>query len=139
MTLTDADRDQARRVARATLATRAFVLFIGVALTAVLVAQTVLAVQDHRRIEQNKVIQQFIKDQAIQNGAVGKQIRSCTDPAGECYKRGQQQTATAVADIGNANLLIVVCALAEPKDTPVDVMVAEVSACVRAQLDPSRR
>lgn len=37
-------------------------------------------------------------------------IKSCTDPSGECAKRGQEQTADAIADINRVTVYAAACA-----------------------------
>lgn len=57
--------------------------------------------------------------------ALAKKINSCTDPAGPCAKRGQKQTAAAVADISVRQIAAVACA-----DQPGTQSVSQIKACV---------
>ncbi len=68
---------------------------------------------------------------AKQNQETGDRIRSCTDPAGECFKRGQQRTGKAVAGINQVTIAVGQCV----KDPPVH----DVRAClikVMAEANP---
>ena len=60
---------------------------------------------------------------------VAEQIESCTNPAGECYKRGQERTGKAVASINQVIILAAVCAK-EPGNTTAP----QIRACIEALL-----
>jgi hypothetical protein len=66
--------------------------------------------------------------QKSNTGAV-KLIRDCTDPSGDCYKRGQKQTAVAVADINKISVYAAACA-----DRPGVQTASEIYACVVERL-----
>jgi hypothetical protein len=56
-----------------------------------------------------------------------ERIRSCTDPNGECYRRGQQQTASAVASLVLSDVRVSECVVASAGDVPA------FRACVKAK------
>lgn len=62
-------------------------------------------------------------------------IRDCTEPSGECFKRGQKATAEAVSQIGAGNILAVVCALNVPNGTPLEDALDQVTTCVADRLN----
>lgn len=110
--------DQARRVARAELVTRLFIVTLVVLLVAALATVVILVGQ--------------IRATQTRNSPVLHVIQDCTQPSGACYKRGQQQTAKVVGNIGTNTAVIVVCALEVPKGTPVPVAIRLVTACEHA-------
>ena len=59
-------------------------------------------------------------------------IRSCTTPGQECFERGQEQTANAVADINRVAVYAAACA-----DRPRKQTVEEIQSCVIARLAES--
>lgn len=52
--------------------------------------------------------------------AIAEQIDSCTNPEGDCYKRGQEQTAKAIVGINKGTLLVIVAALSCSADGITD-------------------
>jgi hypothetical protein len=107
-----------KRAVRATLATRIFVIYVLIATTLTSSVLLFLAVQDHHRIKQNQEIQQFIKAQAITNGQLSqrngellKEVRSCTQPDGKCFKDGQKRTGEAVVSIGLTSVAAASCSV----------------------------
>lgn len=65
------------------------------------------------------------------------EVRSCTKPGGECYKRSQRRTAEAVGQISAGNIIAIVCALDVPDAVPLDRALEQVTACVAEQLAKS--
>lgn len=61
-------------------------------------------------------------------------IRDCTEPTGECFKRGQERTAEVVGQIGAGNILAVVCALQVENGTPLNQALEQVTQCVARKL-----
>jgi hypothetical protein len=48
-------------------------------------------------------------------------IKSCTEPTGECYKRGQKQTARVLSDVSRIIILAAACAVdVTPAETVAD-------------------
>lgn len=126
--------EQAYRVARSEFVNRLFVIVLLVFVVLSLGIQTVLAVQDSRRIEQNDEIQQFIKDQAIENGALSRTVRDCVTPGGECFERGQEQTADAVGDINRVAVIAAACATSLPEGISQQRRVFLTQSCVIQRL-----
>lgn len=62
-------------------------------------------------------------------------VKGCVQPQGACNKRNQQRLAGAIADIGAANILTVVCALQVSNGTPLDQALDEVTSCVAERLN----
>ena len=72
-------------------------------------------------------------------------ILDCTDPGdkthppGKCYAQNQRRTSDAVGQIGEANIVAVVCALHVPNGTPLNEALDQVTKCVADQLAAARR
>jgi hypothetical protein len=90
------DAQMERRTFRAELVTRVFLVFVTVVVTASLVLMAFVIQGNSDRGEENR--------------ATLKVIRDCTEPTGECYKRGQQASAAAVADINRVVIFAAACA-----------------------------
>jgi glutaminase len=69
----------------------------------------------------------------ITNRAVLNEVRSCTKPGGECYKRGQENTGTAVESINKVVLYAATCADKRGVNTQ-----SEIEACVLDLLKGSK-
>ena len=89
-----------------------------------------LAFQEQERIEQNEQIQSFIKEQAVRNGRLVKQVESCTTPTGKCYRDNQNRTNTVVMDINRVSILAAACADRDDTQTA-----AQIRKCVMDQLE----
>lgn len=120
----------ARGEVRSEFATRLFILVLVVMMTVSLAVQGALAVQDHYRIKQNEKIQQFIKDQAVENHTISEKIQDCIDPEGACYLEGQKRTATAVGDINQVIVLASACSLGVDRDLPIRERQSLIQQCV---------
>ena len=114
-------REVADRERRATLWSRVFVVVVLLFMLGNTAAVTLLAVQDNRRIQQNKNIQKIIRD--------------CVEPGRPCYEDNRQQRAKTVRDINRHSILAAACAVVIPLDEPVDARAEAIAACIRDQLD----
>jgi hypothetical protein len=70
-----------------------------------------------------------------QNRSVIESIESCTDPEGECAKRGQQRTAEAIGTLIRMDIEVAWCARTSPTEKAyrecVDVALADVMGTPR--------
>lgn len=123
-----------RRIARATFITRAFVLVL-----AVMAAAILYLLVDLSR-DTNAVVTGIETQQDTNTGTIRASERTldrvteCTTPGRECYERGQERTASAVADINRAAVYAAACADREGVQG-----VDEIYACVVRQLARSDR
>jgi hypothetical protein len=120
---------QAKRVARAELATRLFVLV----LLAVLVAQAVTIYQiRNTQLEGTPIGQKLV--------ASADRILDCTDPKGECYEQSQRRTAQVLASVQRIIVLAAACAADVVASDSVDGRESEITACVTKRLasDPPK-
>jgi hypothetical protein len=115
------------KVARAELIKRVLIMVTAVMVAAILVLLLVLL----GRVRGTQVDN---TQKADERDATLLAIQDCTQPSGECYKRGQKRTAAAVGDIGAANILTVVCALNVPNGTPLQEALDQVTQCVADRL-----
>lgn len=99
------------KVARAERVKRVLIAGTAAAVTAVLVLQLVLLATLLRTSEANQQLLDLIE--------------GCTNPAGECAQRGQEQTTTAVASINEISAYAAVCA-----DRPGSQSLAEIRLCI---------
>jgi hypothetical protein len=61
-------------------------------------------------------------------------IQDCTQPSGECFRRGQERTASAVASIQQIIVLSAACSARVPADEPIAQRVAAITECVNRGL-----
>jgi hypothetical protein len=120
---------QARRVVRADLATRAFVVFVATSLVTTLAFLLTLTVQSAHRGKDNRDTLTRIKAQSTL-------IKSCTTPGESCYERGQRQTGDAVASINRVIIASASCAVGQT-GTPAQIEDA-IRACVVIRLGAAR-
>jgi hypothetical protein len=119
----------ARRIARATLATRVFVLVV-----IVLGAAILYLLVDLGR-DTNKVVTGIEEQQDTNTATITASKRTlnlvteCTTPGRRCFERAQERTASAVADINRAAVYAAACADREGVQG-----VDEIYACVIRQL-----
>lgn len=59
-----------------------------------------------------------------------KAVEDCTQPAGECFKRGQKATASAVGDINRVVILAAACSVGLDQRLSVAERQDVISACV---------
>lgn len=78
---------------------------------------------------------------ARDNRANGERVRDCTDPAGACFKAGQQRTGQAVASINDAVVAAIACAQEPPAVPPAKVAERNetIRRCVEAVLTDKSR
>jgi glutaminase len=95
-------------------------------LVALLVATCVILVVS--RIAQTAQLAAEIRGSQVTNtktlnnsDQVLKVIQDCTQPDGECYKRGQSQTAAAVSSINKVVILAAACAGQHPGQSVVQI------------------
>lgn len=72
---------------------------------------------------------------AASNHEITVRIRSCTDPGGSCYQRGQAQTAKAVQNINEVMIDVGVC-IKDPTVTAPQVRSCVIRAMQRAGRRP---
>jgi hypothetical protein len=65
-------------------------------------------------------------------------IRSCVDPSGRCFKRGQRRTAQAVADINRVIVLAAACSVGVPPSLSVADRQVAIQSCVIDRLAARR-
>lgn len=65
-----------------------------------------------------------------QTNAVAQRVESCTTPGRECFKRGQDATAAAVASINQVAVYAAVCA-----DRPGTTTVPRIQRCIEELLE----
>lgn len=58
----------------------------------------------------------------------------CTDPAGECYKRGQASQSSAIEDITLISIYAAACA-----DKPAEQTTQEIEDCILAEIESADR
>jgi glutaminase len=61
-------------------------------------------------------------------------IQDCTQPSGECFKRGQQRTASAVASIQRIIVLSAACSVRVSPNQHIAQRVAAITDCVNRGL-----
>lgn len=135
-----------RKEARLNALLRGLVFVVVALLVANTTLSALIAVQDHRRIQQNEKIQTFIKDQAIANGRMSRrnqevlrEVRSCTQPGGACYKRGQEATGSAVASINTITIAAAACAVVVDRSGSAAQIEDEIKLCVQQRLGVNPR
>lgn len=71
-----------------------------------------------------------IRDTQVNNRTLLATIQDCTQPTGDCYRRGQQQTASAVSSINRVVILAAACASGLPGGLTVEARQNAIQACV---------
>jgi hypothetical protein len=105
---------QARKIARADLVTRLFILVVLVSVVSGVALMTVLSVQSaHRGRENHQLLQT---------------VQSCTTPGQPCFHEAQKRTAGAVASINRVVILAAACAVGRT-GTVAEIQTA-IQACV---------
>jgi hypothetical protein len=74
------------------------------------------------------------KPQLAEDSATLALIKDCTEPGGECFKRGQKRTAEAVGNINQVIVAAAACAAGVDARLPVDERLAFISNCVAQRL-----
>jgi hypothetical protein len=91
----------------------AFLVFLVLAVIAVMTAVVYLLWHDQQQSE-------FIRAQAIENGALSERVLDCTEPGGECFEDGRERTAEAVLGINEGTFRTIVAALSCQADGIVE-------------------
>lgn len=85
-----------------------------------------------------------IRESQVQNTAARESsdrtlhaIQDCTQPTGECFKRGQTQTAKAVGDINRVVILASACSVGLDQRMTVSQRQAAIQQCVIDRLATS--
>lgn len=69
-----------------------------------------------------------------------KLVEDCTTPGGDCYKRNQRSTSSAVGDIGRVTVLAAACgAELDGTEMTVPQRADRIQACIVRQLDQRDR
>jgi hypothetical protein len=117
--------EHGRVVARATLVTRTFAV-VSIALLCAILYLLVTVSEDTNSIVADVEATQDTNTATVNSAAETlKLIRDCTEPNGDCYARGQQRTADAVAQINRVIILANACA-----ELPEVETFEEVRSCV---------
>ena len=121
---------RARTIAWAVVGAAVMLLIMAVTVTMLQTGTVVDLIRNDQKagIERAKVT----KSNTEQIKQLAETIRSCTDPAGECYKQGQERTGAAVASINEVIIYAAACA-----DQPGVDSVPKIRNCVRALLADS--
>jgi hypothetical protein len=124
---------QEHRVIRAEIVTRVFIVLV-----AALLAVTAYGVFLIRHQQVQSVSTLSSAKQASHDAAeTAKVIKSCVDPDGRCYQRGQRRTADAVANINRVVILASACAVGQTGS--VGRIQTAVQACVIDRLAADQR
>lgn len=100
----------ARRIARATLATRVFVLVV------VILGSAILYLLLSVSADTNKVVTAIENQQDANTATIDasertlNRVTDCTTPGRKCYAEGQERTASAVDSISRAAVYAAACA-----------------------------
>lgn len=123
-----ADEDLHRKAARASLATRAFLLFVGISLALLLLVTAVIVGQiRHQQVQSNGTLQSA--NAAARSAATtGDEVHSCVTPGEPCYERAQRKTAGAVSNINRVVILAAACAVG--RTGTVTEIETQIQACV---------
>ncbi len=105
------DFDLHRKTARASLATRVFVLFVGVSLSLLLIVTAVIVGQIRGQQVQSAGTLKSANAAAKSAQDTADSIHSCVTPGEPCFRRAQRQTAGAVASINRVVILAAACAV----------------------------
>jgi hypothetical protein len=105
------DQDLHRKAARASLATRAFFLFVGIALALLLLVTAIIVGQIRHQQVQSYGTLQSANAAARSAQETGDAIHSCVTPGEPCFERSQRHTASAVSSINRVVILAAACAV----------------------------
>lgn len=122
------DHDLHRKTARASLATRVFVLFVSLALAALLVGIGIVVAEIRHGQVQNHSTLVNTADAAKSAQDTAEAIHSCVTPGEPCFERAQRQTADAVSNINRVIIAAAACAVGQT-GTRADIQSA-IQACV---------
>jgi hypothetical protein len=96
---------------------------IGVAVGILLLGTLALLVRTWSVTDQIRTAQET-------NAGVLEAVQDCTQPGGDCFQRGQKQTAAAVGDINRVVILAAACSVGLDPEMPVADRQAEIQTCV---------
>lgn len=112
------EQDLHRKLARAELSRRAFIVSIAFVTALVVGALLTLSIQVRQtQIEGTPTGQKLL--------TASDRILDCTDPKGECYQRSQKRTADVVAALNLGAIYGAYCVQQNPRST-----LPEIKACV---------
>lgn len=80
------------------------------------------------------LVEDIRADQKV-NASTNKAVLDCTDPEGECAKRGAEATGQAVQNIGQLSVYASACAADVDGSLPVRVRVKIIERCVTALVE----
>jgi hypothetical protein len=124
------DRDLQRKVVRASIATRVFILFVGISLSIILMFTTYTVHQIRSQQVQSRGTLLSATAAAEAARETAESIHSCVTPGESCYERSQRQQAGAVADINRVVILAAACAVDLPDNLPILQRQTQIQACV---------
>ena len=126
------DDDLHRKTARASLATRSFIIFAGSALVVLLVTTALIVGQIRHQQVQSAGTLKSANAAAKSAQDTADDIHSCVTPGLPCFQRAQRRTAGAVASINRVVILAAACAVGKT-GTVSQVQVA-IQNCVISRL-----
>jgi len=126
------DVDLHRKAARASLATRSFIIFAGSALVVLLVTTAVIVGQIRSQQVQNAGTLKSANAAARNAQSTADDIHSCVTPGLPCFQRAQRRTAGAVASINRVVILAAACAVG--KTGTVSQIQVAIQNCVISRL-----
>lgn len=104
------DEAEEHQIARTTAARRLAVGLLAISVVLMLVVATLGVVLIRSSQKANTSTLDSARDAAESAKRSVTLIEDCVTPQGECAKRGQKQTAKAIGDIGQAQLIMLSCA-----------------------------
>ena len=117
------DQQLQRRVARAELSRRAFIVGSALVAAFVVAALLTLSIQVRRtQLEGTPTGQRLLES--------SNRVLDCTSPDGECYKRSQKRTADVVTTLNLGALYAIFCTDRLPRAD-----IKKIQACVRRLYD----
>lgn len=136
------DDDLHRKAARASFATRAFVLFVGIALALILVGTAVGVALIRNQQVSNAGTLTAATAAAKNSQQTGDAIRSCVTPGQPCYERAQRQQGNVVGQLNQYVVLSAACTAritlnGLPPNVTQDELTQTITACVVRQLAQS--
>lgn len=118
---------QARKVVRADVATRTFIVFVLAFLVAGTGLLIGLTVENYHRGVENRDTLHALAEQSVL-------IKSCTTPGEPCFLRAKRQTGRAVSSINRVVILAAACSVNTSPDMSVAQRRIQIQGCVIQQL-----
>lgn len=132
MTQAELDAHSLATITRAERAKRALITVTAVMVFAILVLLLLLISQIRATQQEGSPVLKAIQSQQVDikraadsAQSTNEQVLDCLDPAGECFKRSQENTGNVVASINEITQYAAVCA-----DRPGAQSLVEIRACV---------